>query len=77
MKTIYDLRREHEQIEEEFIKNCKHQYEDGSSAIERYIDDQTIEDKEHNIYYYATFEEWEECKICGTQWRVSTNTYFD
>jgi hypothetical protein len=65
--TIYDLRRKHEKEEEEFKQNCKHTFKDGTSAIEIYIDDENYEDEENNIYYYATYEEWERCKICGMQ----------
>jgi hypothetical protein len=70
MKTIYDLRREHESIEQEFIKNCKHQYEDGSSAIKQYIDDEDYEDEEGNVFYCATGDEWKQCEICRTQWEI-------
>lgn len=71
MLTIYDLRKKHEKEIEKFKKNCKHKFEDGTSAIEKYIDNTDIEDADSNIYHYATYEEWEECKICGMQNKLS------
>lgn len=70
MFTIYDLYRKHEQEIEEFKKNCKHKYDDETSAIEKFIDDTDIKDAEGNIYHYATYEEWEECHICGEQFKI-------
>jgi hypothetical protein len=65
MFTIYDLYEKQRKEVEDFKNNCKHKYEDGTSALKRYIDDEDVEDDKGNIYHEATYEEWEECRICG------------